>query len=92
MPRIDIKKLQDIPNVGKVIESNFLLIGINKPGELVGRDPYKMYRDLCNVTGEQYDPCVIDIFISAVKYMEGGPAKKWWEFTAERKKKMAKGF
>ena len=36
---------------------------------------------------QKHDPCVIDIFISAVRYMEGGPPKKWWEFTEERKSK-----
>ena len=41
------------------------------------------------VTGQKYDPCIIDVFISAVRYMDGGPARKWWEFTNERKKKMA---
>ncbi|MGD8812345.1 MAG: helix-hairpin-helix domain-containing protein [Thioalkalispiraceae bacterium] len=41
------------------------------------------------MTGRRHDPCVIDVFISAVKYMEGGPPRKWWEFTKERKKKLA---
>jgi len=45
-----------------------------------------MYKDLCYITKLRKDGCVIDIFISAVRYMEGGPAKKWWEFTKERKK------
>jgi len=89
MPRNEIKNLQDIPNVGKMIEKNFILLGIKEPIELIGKDPYQMYSDLCNVTCKQQDPCVIDVFISAVRYMEGGPAKKWWEFTKERKGKMA---
>jgi len=88
MQRIEIKKFQDIPNVGKKIEKDFILLGIKEPIELVGKDPYQMYRDLCSITNNRHDPCVIDVFISAVKYMEGGPPKKWWEFTNERKKKM----
>ena len=88
MSRNEIKKLQDIPNVGKAIEKDLILLGIKKPIELIGKDPYQMYRDLCNVTSNRHDPCLIDVFISAVKYMEGGPPKKWWEFTNERKKKM----
>ena len=88
MPRSEIKKLQDIPNVGKAIENDLILLGIKKPIELIGKDPYQMYSDLCNSTGIQHDPCVIDVFISIVKYMEGGPPRKWWEFTNERKKKM----
>lgn len=89
MSRNEIKKLQDIPNVGKAIEKNLILLGIKEPAELIGKDPYQMYNELCNITGKRLDPCVIDIFISAVRYMEGGPSKRWWEFTDERKKKMS---
>ena len=88
MPRIDIKCLQEIPNVGNAIAKDFNLIGINSPKQLIGRDPYKMYNDLCCATNQKHDPCVIDVFISAVRYMEGGPPKKWWEFTKERKNKL----
>lgn len=88
MSRNDVKKFQDIPNVGKAIEKDFLLLGFNEPVELIGKDPYQMYSDLCNIIGSRQDPCVIDVFISAVRYMEGGPPKKWWEFTNERKKKL----
>lgn len=85
MPRTEIKKFQDIPNVGKAIEKEFILLGLKEPFELVGMDPYQMYNDLCNMTGTRIDPCLLDVFISAVRYMEGGPVRKWWEFTAERK-------
>ena len=89
MIRKEIERLIDLPNVGKSIEKDLVLLGIKKPLDLVGRDPYQMYSDLCKVTGQKHDPCVIDIFISAVRYMEGGPPKKWWEFTDERKRKLA---
>ena len=88
MSRKEIRKLQDIPNIGQAIEKDLILLGIKDPVELIGNDPYQMYYDLCNITNNRHDPCVIDVFISAVKYMEGGPAKRWWEFTNERKKKM----
>lgn len=89
MLRKEIKRLIDIPNVGKAVEKDLVLLGIKEPFELAGRDPYQMYSDLCKVTGKKHDPCVIDVFISVVRYMEGGPPKKWWEFTKERKKKLA---
>lgn len=85
MSRNEIKNFQEIPNVGKATKKDFILLGINEPFELVGRDPYQMYSDLCKITSQRHDPCVIDVFISAVRYMEGGAAKKWWEFTSERK-------
>ena len=88
MSRTDIKTLQEIPNVGQATENIFNIIGIDSPKQLIGKDPYKMYNELCDVTNQKQDLCVIDVFISAVRYMEGGPQKKWWEFTEERKKKL----
>jgi len=88
MSRINVNNLQDIPNVGKATENNLNILGINKPDQLIGRDPYKMYNELCYATNQKYDLCLIDVFISAVNFMEGGPPKKWWEFTEERKIKM----
>ena len=85
MVRNEIKNFSDIPNVGIATEKAFDLLGIKDPVELVNKDPYQMYNDLCSITRKRHDPCVIDVFISAVRYMQGGPAKKWWEFTKERK-------
>jgi hypothetical protein len=81
----DVQRLIDIPNVGKSIEGDFILLGIHNPRQLVGKDPYRLYQELGKITGKKQDPCVMDIFISAVRYMEGAPAKKWWEYTQERK-------
>jgi len=89
MARTDIDNFQAIPNVGKAMEKDFRLLGLKAPQDLIGKDPYQLFYDLCDITGHQHDPCVIDVFISAVRYMEGGPPKKWWEFTSERKKKMS---
>jgi hypothetical protein len=86
MLRTEIKRFRDIPNVGPAIEKDFATLGLIEPAELIGKDPYQMYKDLCFITQRRHDRCVIDVFISAVRYMEGGPTKKWWEFTEERKK------
>ena len=88
MTRESLKRLTDIPNVGRAMERDFLLLGIEHPADLIGRDPYRLYDELCNVTQVMHDPCVLDVFISAVRYMEGGPPKKWWEFTEERKRRL----
>ena len=88
MERSEIKKFRDIPNVGKAIEKDFFLLGLKEPLELKGKDPYQMYDALCEATNKRHDPCLIDVFISAVSYMEGAPAKKWWEYTQERKLKL----
>src|SRR4051812_39755127 len=31
--------------------------------------------DLCRVTAQRHDPCLLDTFIAAVRYMEGEPKK-----------------
>ena len=86
--RTNIKKLEDIPNVGAAAKADLELLGIRNPQELINQDPYALFETLCTKTGFQHDPCVIDVFISAVRFMEGGPPKKWWEFTQERKTKL----
>jgi len=83
--RDGIKSLQDIPNVGPAIEKDLRLLGFHEPAQLPGRDPYQMFNALCECTGTRHDPCVIDVFISAVRFMEGEPPKKWWAYTRERK-------
>lgn len=88
--RNNIGKFTDIPNVGKAMEADFKVLGLKNPSELIGQDPYKLHQKLCEITGIRQDPCVIDVFISAVRYMEGGPPKKWWEFTDERKRTLSK--
>jgi len=77
--------LTDIPNIGPATARDFRLLGIEEPEQLRGHDPFQLYDRLCNLTGKRHDPCVIDVFISAVRFVEGAPAKPWWEYTAERK-------
>jgi predicted GIY-YIG superfamily endonuclease len=85
-----IAHLEDIPNIGPAIAADLRQLGITTPDELPGRDPYAMYDDLCRITGQRHDPCLLDTFIAAVRFMEGAPKKPWWMFTAERKREMAR--
>ena len=85
MPREQVHKLLDLPNVGKACVADLKLLGIERPEQLIGRNPYHMYDELCQITGTRHDPCVYDVFISAVRYMEGAPALPWWHYTKERK-------
>ena len=87
--RAEITDLEQVPNVGPAIASDLRLIGVASPGDLLGRDPYAMYDELCRVTGNRHDPCVIDVFIAAVRFMAGQPAKPWWKYTPERKRTLA---
>lgn len=85
----ELARLEDIPNVGPAIAADLRQLAINSPAELPGRDPYAMYDDLCRISGQRHDPCVLDTFIAAVRFMEGEPKRPWWKYTAERKKVIA---
>ncbi len=82
--------LQQIPNVGPRMESDFIQMGIKTPKMLKGKNPFKLYQYICEITKTRHDPCVLDTYMAAVDFMNGGEAVPWWEFTAIRKKKYSK--
>ncbi|HEY7087092.1 MAG TPA: helix-hairpin-helix domain-containing protein [Tepidisphaeraceae bacterium] len=88
--RRQVVALEEVPNIGPAMGRDLRRIGVRRPAELVGKDPYALYERLCRVTGKRHDPCVIDAFISAVRFMEGAPARPWWAYTKQRKAELAK--
>jgi hypothetical protein len=83
--RTTVSMLEDLPNIGKAMADDLRLIGIDHPRKLIGKDPFKMYDKLCLATGTKQDPCVIDVFMSVVHFMETGKPYPWWSFTDRRK-------
>ena len=84
----DAVALEDIPNIGKRIAADLRLLGIETPAELRGQDAYMLYDRISALKGARQDPCLLDTFISAVRFVEGGPPLPWWAFTAERKREL----
>ena len=82
-------RLEDIPNIGKQIAVDLRALGFEQPSDLRAQDPYEMYDRMCAVTGIRQDPCLLDTFIAAVRFADGGPGVPWWAYTAERKRAMA---
>mgnify|MGYP003822826089 FL=1 len=82
----EASELETIPNIGPVVASNLRQLGIDSPGDLVGQDPYVLYQQLCAQTGVMHDPCLLDTFIAATRFMAGEPALPWWRYTKERKR------
>ena len=80
------RRLEDLPNVGRAVAADFRRLGIGAPDAIRGRDPYMLYHDLCRATHAPVDPCMLDTFLAVVSYVEGGPAKPWWHYTAKRKR------
>ena len=83
--RSRVSVLTDLPNIGEAMAKDLRLLGILKPIQLVGRNPFKMYEQLCEITGARHDPCVIDVFISITRFMDGDDPRSWWAYTEERK-------
>ena len=73
------------PNVGPAIARKLLRLDIRGVEDLRGRDPDELFERLCAMDGRRHDPCLLDTFTAAVAYADGGPARRWWEFSRERK-------
>lgn len=82
----DVKKFQDIPNVGPAMARNFNLLGLNKPADLINKNPLLLYNKMCKVSGVRQDPCVLDTYIAVIDFVNGATAKPWYFYTKNRKK------
>ena len=87
--RETISRIDELPNIGKAIEQDLQLIGIYHPRQLIGKDAFELYEVLCAASGKRQDPCVIDVFMAVIHFMEGGESLPWWSFTDKRKKCLA---
>jgi len=83
--REKIKTLTDLPNVGPATAGDLRLLGIHSAEQLAGRDAFKLYQQLCDMTQVRHDPCVLDVFLSLVDFANGAPARAWWYYTPQRK-------
>ena len=84
--RSRLKNLTDLPNIGPACAADLRLLGMHSPNDLIGRSPFALYQELCAKTGVRHDPCVIDVFMSVTRFMNGDEPRVWWEYTNERKK------
>jgi hypothetical protein len=86
MPKIKSAKseLQQIPGVGPSIAGDLHGIGITRIQDLKGKSPQALYDQLCAVTGQKHDRCILYVFRCAVYYASHAkhdPEKlKWWNW------------
>ncbi len=88
--RKTVSELEALPNLGKAISADLRLIDISEPQNLIGKNPFDLYDKLCIKKGKHIDHCVIDVFMSAIDFMEGEEPKAWWNFTQKRKEILKK--
>ena len=86
--RETVSQLVELPNIGKAMANALESIGIDHPKKLIGKDPFELFASLCAKRGKRSDPCVVDVFMSVIYFMEGGKPLPWWAFTDLRKEKL----
>lgn len=86
----EARALEAIPNIGTAVAAILRKIEILTPADLIGRDPYALYEEVCVRSGTRYDPCLLDTLIAATRFMAGGPVEPWWYFTEERKRRLGR--
>jgi hypothetical protein len=85
-----LTQLEHLPNIGPSIAADLRLLGITRPTQLRRRNPYALYDRLCRLTKTRHDPCLLDTFIAATRFMNGDPPHPWWHYTKERKATLEK--
>jgi hypothetical protein len=84
-----LKTLEELPGIGPAMAADLRLVGIQHPAQLAGKNGFELYDELCRKTGQRHDPCVIDVFLSVIHFMETGEAQNWWSFSHSRKQQIA---
>ncbi len=83
--RDNVKLLTDLPNIGPALARDLRTVGIDEPQQLRGCSALALYLRLCERTGFEQDPCVLDVMMSVVDFIEGADPKPWWHFSALRR-------
>lgn len=83
----DLKGLQTIPGVGKSIAQDLYDLGIKEPHQLRGKNPERLYDDLCHLRGMHIDRCMLYVFRCAIYFVNNkrpDPKKlQWWNWKDE---------
>lgn len=80
-----VHTLTDLPNVGPATARDLRLLGFELPDQLRGQDAQFLYDRLCELTATRQDPCVLDVFVSVIRFVDGEDPRPWWFYTPERK-------
>lgn len=79
-----IRELQVIPGVGKSIAADLWQLGIQRVGDLKGKDPERLYVRRCVQVGAQIDRCLLYVFRCAVYFASHKRHQpellKWWNW------------
>jgi hypothetical protein len=89
----EARELADLFSIGPAMLRDFELLGIRSVPQLARRNPKAMYTRLNRLTETRQDPCVLDVFCSAVAQARNPrlPAEKCaWSWWSRRRKQRSK--
>ena len=82
-------RLDGLRGVGPRLREDFSRLGIHSVADLARRDPMRLYRRLCTLTGARQDPCVYDAFRCAIEQARNPhlppEQRNWWYWSRIRK-------
>ncbi len=83
------RHLENLISVGPAFLGDFELLGIRLVAQLARANPRKLYKRLCQVTGQRQDICCLDVFSAVVAQARNPrlPAEQcqWWYWSRRRK-------
>src|SRR6266704_3215405 len=83
------RQLGDLISIGPAMLQDFELLGIRSVAQLARQNPQRMYARLNRLSGQRQDPCVLDVFCTAVAQARNPrlAAEKcqWWYWSKRRK-------
>ncbi|MEM7494651.1 MAG: helix-hairpin-helix domain-containing protein [Myxococcota bacterium] len=83
------RQLSGFVSVGPATCRDLDLLGVTSLDQLARQDPVKLYRRLCQTTGQKVDICMQDVFFAAVAQARDPhlpPAKKQWFYWSRVRK------
>jgi len=82
------RRLEDLVSIGPAMMRDLKSLHICSVEQLAGRNPHRMYRDLCRLKGPQ-DICCLDVFTAAVAQAKNPnlpiEQRQWWYWSRQRK-------
>ena len=83
------RRLGDLVSIGPAMLRDLELLRIPSVTQLERKNPQRMYRDLCQLTGQTQDVCCLDVFTAAVAQAKNPqlPVEQcqWWYWSRKRK-------
>jgi hypothetical protein len=81
--------LRDLVSIGPAMLRDLELLRIRSVAQLARKNPQRMYRDLCRLTGQAQDICCLDVFTAAVAQAQDPQLpveqRQWWYWSRRRK-------